>query len=266
MDERRWDRAVVVEHVPRVIEVSSNAVVGLTVIFFDIWFGGPLQALDLWLANWTIEQGSAWHGLASILDNIGLRGLTAPILVITGFWLRRRTGWWRPLWLVVFSILMLNFVVGSLKLAVGRGRPAGLAPDLFVGDMMWPSGHAANIAMTTALLVYLVRSYGHRPISNKAAGAMIAVPSLVMTTVSVALGYHWFSDLLAGTIVGLSVAGGVAHWDASHRSDGDPLRGGGSSRQSRVSARVGPPAFRPRHYPHTEPDPLRVPRPSTRVS
>jgi membrane-associated phospholipid phosphatase len=185
-------------------------------VFLDISLGGPLLALDTWLARRSIDPSSPLFGPASLIDRIGLRGVTVPLLVVFGLGLRRSTGRWRPLGLATLAVLALNLTVGALKLGVGRGHPSSGDPDLFAGGVMWPSGHAANIAMTTALLMWLLRRYGRWPLSRAVAAAVVVVPTAMMTTVSVALGYHWLSDLVAGALIGLSVAALVRWWDGGH--------------------------------------------------
>ena len=195
----------------------------LVAVFVDLWLGGPLKALDVWLSRWTVPEDSVLRGPFGVLDSIGLRGVTVPILIALVLWLRRQTGRWRPLGVAVVTVLAVNVAIGSMKVLAGRGRPSTQSPDLFTGDVLWPSGHAANIVITGGLIVYLLRAYGHHPIGRWLGMSIVAVPSLLMATVSVALGYHWLSDLLAGAIVGLLVVGGVTSWDASatrrHHSD-----------------------------------------------
>lgn len=230
-------------HLPQLLPVAgSDTLVGMVaaglaiaigVILVDIWIGGPLQSIDLWLAQWKIEKTSILHRPASLVDHIGLRGLTAPILALTGAWLSRRTGQWRPFKATLVSIALLNLVVGTMKIVVGRGSPSDGVPELFVGDMMWPSGHSGNIAMTTALMIYLLRSYGGYSFSRRLAAAIVIIPCSMMAIVSVALGYHWFSDLLAGTLVGLYVALAVARWDLHHQRRAFALGAAGSMKSPR---------------------------------
>jgi membrane-associated phospholipid phosphatase len=198
--------------------VTVALTVGLAAVFFDIWLGGPLKAADLRVARWAISESSPLFGPAHVLDRIGLRGLTVTILLLFAYALGRRLGTWRPLGLIVVAVFLVNLIVGVLKIVVGRGRPALWAPDPFVGDVMWPSGHAANIVLTTALLFYLFRVYGQRPISLRREVLAVSVPSVVMTVVSAGLRYHWLSDLVAGSIVGLLVVVVVTRWDQGRRS------------------------------------------------
>lgn len=191
----------------------------LVAVFIDLWLGGPLKALDVWLAHWTVAESTGLRGPLGVVDSIGLRGATLPVLMLVVFWLRRRTGRWRPLGVALVTVVVINVAIGSMKVLAGRGRPSMQSPDLFTGDVLWPSGHAANVVITSGLIVYLVRHYGQCPIGRRAGWLIVAVPSAAMTAVSVALGYHWLTDLVAGVIVGQLVVVGVTSWDARSAHD-----------------------------------------------
>ncbi len=189
-------------------------VVALVTIFVDLWWGGPLKAIDIVLSGWAVDSSTTLLHLAlRALDTIGRRALTTPFLLVWVLWLRWRTGRWRPLALAAVAVVAVNVTVGTMKVAVGRGSPSAAAPELFVGGVMWPSGHAANVAVTATMLIYLLRRYGHQHINWAAGAVAVAAPSAVMATVSVSLGFHWLSDLLAGSIVGYLVAIAVIRLD-----------------------------------------------------
>ncbi|MGF1596125.1 MAG: hypothetical protein ACFCVK_04220 [Acidimicrobiales bacterium] len=130
-------------------------------MLLDLASRGPVLIVDVWFSRFTLIKGSAWWQVASVADYIGLRALTAPCLALLALGLSWRVRSWRPLWCAGWAILLVNLVVGVMKLAVGRGHPVdGVPDDLFAGGIMWPSGHAANIAMTTTLAIHLLRVYG----------------------------------------------------------------------------------------------------------
>jgi membrane-associated phospholipid phosphatase len=189
----------------------------LAVIFVDLWWGGPLSRIDVRLAAYAIGRDSTLRTLLLIPDGFGLRAVTAPLLVLTASALGWRARSWRPTTLSLIAIVALNVTVGIMKIAVGRGKPIDHAPDLFVGGMMWPSGHASNIAMTAAVGLYLVRRYSGWQLSVKAEALIFVVPTAVMCITSLVCGYHWLSDLIAGVIVGLLVAIGVTVVDDQTR-------------------------------------------------
>lgn len=201
------------------VTVPLAMVLTLIVILLGLVLG-PLKALDIEVRRWAVSPSSAWRGPLIVPDTIGRRFLTAPLLVAFAGVLAWRSGRWRPLTLAGAAILALNVFVGLIKIAVGRGSSILENPNLFVGGMMWPSGHASNIAMTMALALYLLRRYEGWDPSPRTMAAFVAAPSLIMCSASVALGFHWLSDLVAGLIAGLLVAYGVIF-----AVDGAPLWG-----------------------------------------
>ena len=99
------------------------------------------------------------------------------------------------------SVIYANLVVSALKLMVGRDRPLEeTGPGQykpFGGGRSMPSGHAATVfAFTTPWLVYY---------PGLVSGAMFALGAGTAIA-RMADQYHWFSDVVAGALVG-SVTG-----------------------------------------------------------
>jgi membrane-associated phospholipid phosphatase len=200
--------------VPKRYAVARALVVVQVLIFFDLLWGGPLKRIDVWLAGMAISRNSPLRTPLLIPDGIGLRAVTAPLLVVVASYLGWRLRSWRPTVLTGGAVLALNLTVAVIKITTGRGQPIGENPDLFIGGMMWPSGHASNIAMTMTLGLYLVRRYGGWHLAPRTKVLAFSLPTTIMCTTSVICGYHWVSDLIAGVIVGVLVAMAVAELDA----------------------------------------------------
>ena len=95
------------------------------------------------------------------------------------------------------SIFLANLFTNGLKLVIGRSRPsAGIGPDSvrpFSGARSFPSGHATTVfAFTTPWLLYYP-GIASRSLFVLGVGTAVA---------RMADGYHWFSDVLAGSLVG----------------------------------------------------------------
>lgn len=189
----------------------------LAIIFIDLWLGGPLRRLDVAVANRAIPLDSPWRGPLLIPDGVGLRAITAPALVVISGGLGWRIRSWRPVVLALSAILLVNLTVGFMKLGFGRGLPRDHNPDLFIGGVMWPSGHAANISMTMAMLIFLFSRYRGIILSPRAKALAIGIPTSIMCSASIICAYHWLSDLIAGVAVGLLVALTVSGLDDRHR-------------------------------------------------
>lgn len=206
---QRWSRQRLAVMVPSVM------VAILVVMFLDLWRGGPLFALDLKVRSWAIAPRSPYRHVLLIPDSVGLRALTAPVLGVVAAGLSWRIRRWRPLMLAALAVFFVNFVVGVIKLSVGRGSSILNNPNLFVGGMLWPSGHAANITMTMAMLLYLLRTYGGFQFGRRTIVAAMTIPTAVLCAASLTLGFHWLSDLMAGIVVGPLVALGVTRFDGA---------------------------------------------------
>lgn len=184
-------------------------------VLLDLLLGGPLTTvLDVRVHAW---MGALPHTgpdlvAAHVLDHTGQRWLVTPVVVAAALWACRRRGSWSSLWMVLGTIFAMNVVIAVAKFSLARGLAISGDPQLFVpGGQAFPSGHAANAASAAALVVVLVaRARGTR-IRRSTALVGVAVPSAVMTVVSLYLGFHWLSDLVAGTLLGvLVVRAGVA--------------------------------------------------------
>jgi membrane-associated phospholipid phosphatase len=214
----------------------------LAILLLDLLWSGPLVSVDARIMTWSISRYSRWRPLLHIPDGIGLRAVTAPILVLAALLLSCWARTWRPLLLALGAIATLNAVVAVMKLVLARGMPASGNPEIFAGGMAWPSGHASNVAMTMAMLVYLAGRYGGWHLSPRNRLLVLTGPTGVMCAASVVLGYHWLSDLVAGVAIGLLVALAIRGLDDGPRRDGG--RSSPAETQARARQAAGSPAQR----------------------
>ena len=174
---------------------------GLVFTGFTLLVMGRLMALDQYFN--LAPPPSGWVPVLHLLDRVGQRAIGLPILAVVVWVCCRKERSWRPAVLAVGAVLLLNLVVGILKLALGRGQPAPADPSFFIGGMAYPSGHTANIVLVYGLAVYLLGRY-YRVSRGEYAVLWSAVAglSVMMVVVSLSLNWHWFADLIAGLIVG----------------------------------------------------------------
>ncbi|MGQ7296250.1 phosphatase PAP2 family protein [Quadrisphaera sp. KR29] len=189
--------------------------VALLGVLVDLLLGGPLTTVvDVRVHAWMAALPHTGPDLvaAHVLDHTGQRWLVTPVVVAAALWACRRRGSWSSLWLVLGTIFAMNVVIAVAKFTLARGLAVSGDPSLFVpGGQAFPSGHGANAASAAALVVLLVARARSTRIRRSTALVAVLVPSTVMTVVSLYLGFHWFSDLLAGALLGvLVVRAGVA--------------------------------------------------------
>ena len=138
------------------------------------------------------------------LDDIGLRGFSATILLIAAVLIALRFRSWRPINLSLLSLLGLNVVVGGLKVAFGREKPRLGHDQMYFSNVgSYPSGHSANAMLTWGLLAYLIYHYTHRAIRGaRALGIIVGVATITVCVVSLYRNTHWLSDLIGGVLIG----------------------------------------------------------------
>ncbi len=177
---------------------------GFLVVTQQVVTNGPLVAYDKEINSQPKPQ---FEGLAGFilrrLDDLGLRSLTATILLIAASIIAYKFKTWRPLNLAMISLLSLNVVVGSFKIVLGRTKPRDGFDLLHAGGMSYPSGHASNAVLSWGILAYLLYRYAKVDrYQGRLASAGVALISLTVCVVSLIRHTHWFTDLLGGLFVG----------------------------------------------------------------
>lgn len=177
---------------------------GFLVVTQQVLTNGPLVSYDKEINSQPKPQ---FEGLAGFilrrLDDLGLRGLTAIVLLITASFIAYKFKTWRPLNLAMISLLLLNLVVGTFKVVLGRTKPRDGFDLLHAGGMSYPSGHASNAVLSWGILAYLIYRYAKVDrYQGRLASAGVVLISLTVCVVSLIRHTHWFSDLLGGLFVG----------------------------------------------------------------
>ena len=174
----------------------------LLYVIVDIWVQGPLTQLDIALVDWDGESSiPSLERTAWAYDKVGQRSVLVPILLIVAGVLARRHRTWRPVVLAAMSFLVLNVVVGAMKIIIGRSETETGNPDVLAGGIIFPSGHSSNMVLTGGVIVYLLLRYAKNPPARSVA-ALWAVLTLLTIVTSVYIGSHWLTDLVAGVLVG----------------------------------------------------------------
>lgn len=183
---------------------SGFALAGfLTLVFvaFTLLAMGPLVRYDAYFN--LAPPPKEWVPVLHVLDRVGQRAVTLPILGVVVYCVYRQTRSWRPVVLSAVSVFALNLVVLILKLGLGRASPGTADPSFFAGGMAYPSGHSSNIVLYYGLVAYLLSRYLR--ISRRKQMSLwggVALLAVTMVVTSLTLNWHWFADLVAGLIVG----------------------------------------------------------------
>lgn len=171
-------------------------------------------APQLWWARILTEFGKAAYVLWILAGALLVVLFVLP--ASRGTWRLRLAVWQTRIALMFFSVALANLAGELLKALVGRGRPfVGGKADAFhfaplslsEAYASLPSGHAT----TAAALAVAVAAIWPR------LGGVVVVYVLVILATRLVLVAHHPSDVLAGVIVGVSVALAVRHWFAVRR-------------------------------------------------
>lgn len=186
------------------LQMTGVLVVGFLLILSQVVWGGPLRDLDnsLSVGNWYERHPLALR-VAGYIDHLGLRGVTATILIIIAglIWYLHRQ--WRPIVLAVSALVLLNIVVGALKIMVGRTKPRLGLDVVDAGGMSFPSGHSANAVLTWGLIAYLLVQYSRRAHARSGRLVVIVVSiTVAVCAVSLFRNTHWLTDLIGGVFIG----------------------------------------------------------------
>ncbi len=177
---------------------------GFLVVTQQVITNGPLVNFD---NNINEAKKPHFAGVSGFilrrLDDLGLRGLTATVLIIAAIFIAIKFKSWRPLNLAVLSLLGLNLVVGLSKIILGRTKPRDGLDLLHAGGMSYPSGHASNAVLSWGVLAYLIYRYAHvDKYQGRLASVGVLTISLTVCVVSLIRQTHWFTDLLGGLFIG----------------------------------------------------------------
>lgn len=178
---------------------------GFILVTLDIINQGLLYKFDQFVAD--IERPKL-SGLTNFIvlriDDLGLRWITATILLITAALVSRRFKSWRPLNLSLLSLIFLNLFVGAAKIGIGRCKAReDFDICLFTDGMAYPSGHISNALVTWGLFAYIIFRYTHRaPFEGFKLYWLVGVMTVAVGLVSLLRNTHWFTDLLGGMFLG----------------------------------------------------------------
>ena len=188
----------------RALRWSALLFVGFLAVTQQVLSNGPLVNFDNDVNRTHRPRFDGFSGfLLRRVDDLGLRWLTALVLIIAASYIAYKFKTWRPLNLAVLSLLALNFVVGVFKLFLGRTKPRDGFDLIHAGGMSYPSGHASNAVLSWGILAYLIYRYAHVDrYQGRLASAGVVTISLTVCIVSLIRHTHWFTDLLGGLFVG----------------------------------------------------------------
>jgi membrane-associated phospholipid phosphatase len=219
---------------PEKRRAQKNSALKLTVLFLAIYgvitqqvlANTWIRRLDEWIYNrdFLLITPGKTPTLVMLVDDLGLRSVTALFLIITAVLIGRRFKSWRPLNLSILSLLLLNLTVGASKLLFGRTKPHSGFDLVFTDSgLSYPSGHAANAILTWGIIAYLIFRYSHKePFEGMRLTWFVSIITTGVCLASLYRNTHWFSDLLGGLFIGSALLVLIIAIDRSIKSDRQP--------------------------------------------
>ncbi len=181
--------------------VIVGGLAGIGLLFAMVQTESGFARWDLSFARFGADHAS--EGTTDGLRTVSLLGGTTAVLVIAAVvsvaeYLRLRNR-------AVFAFLLVTtigqFLVSNLiKLLVGRERPDILHLTGFSGSS-FPSGHATAAAATLMAVALLLGRRQSPRVKAVLAGLAAGLAGAVAAS-RVLLGVHWFTDVLAGLLLG----------------------------------------------------------------
>ena len=185
-----------------------------------------IQRLDEWIyeRDFLLITPGKTPTMVMLVDDLGLRSITAIFLMITAIIISRRFKSWRPINLSILSLVLLNLVVGVSKLLFGRSKPSSGFDLVFTDSgLSYPSGHAANAVLTWGIMAYLIFRYSHKePFEGLRLTWFVSIITTGVCLASLYRNTHWFSDLLGGLFIGSALLVLIIAIDRSISSNRQP--------------------------------------------
>ena len=213
---------------------QMNSALKLTILFTFLYALVTQQVLaNTWirrLDEWIYERDfllltpGKTPTMVMLVDDLGLRSITAIFLMITAIIISRRFKSWRPINLSILSLVLLNLVVGLSKLLFGRSKPSSGFDLVFTDSgLSYPSGHAANAVLTWGIMAYLIFRYSHKePFEGLRLTWFVSIITTGVCLASLYRNTHWFSDLLGGLFIGSALLVLIIAIDRSISSNRQP--------------------------------------------
>ncbi|MFI6643987.1 phosphatase PAP2 family protein [Streptomyces sp. NPDC050504] len=170
----------------------------------------PLMRLDRAIADglhgWAVDSPGLTRANRVLSDWVWdpwtMRALTAVAVL----WLLRAGERSLALWIAVTSVAG-TLVQQGMKAAVGRERPEWPDPVDSAHYAAFPSGHAMTAAVTSGLLLWLLARAAPSRTAWRCALAAATVSVVGVGLTRLYLGVHWFTDVLAGWLLGAAAVG-----------------------------------------------------------
>lgn len=204
---------------PRRVRLVVAALIGFAVVtvfgLVVVQDRSPLDAFDRWgrqAEDWADNHAALVTVLRLVEVSFATVGMIVwTTLVVLAVLSQRR---FRAAAFAIAVMIATSLTTTAIKLALGRGRPEWQDATDLLASKSFPSGHASSSAALAGILIFLAWSFLRRPAARWTV-TVVAVGMWVAVCLDrVLLGRHYPSDVVAGSVLGLSmVLLGIAVFD-----------------------------------------------------
>jgi membrane-associated phospholipid phosphatase len=184
-----------------------TTLVGFVLVTLLVLHSGGSDALDRVASGAALSvRTPGMTAVARIVTGVGSWPVVLAATAVAAGFAWERTGQLRRPATLLAVMLLTASVVYLLKVAVGRPNPvAGLVVRPSSSGYAFPSGHTTDVTVLYVLAALLLSTAELR-VRRAVALAAAAALALLVGLSRVYLGYHWASDVLAGWLLGASIA------------------------------------------------------------
>ncbi len=196
------------------VPIAGVLVLVLAALTAGVLHPGFVRDLDWQLHGWIDAhlQGDIARAASTVASWFGQRGVVVIPLLVAALLAARRHRSARPVLVTLATLGGIAVTVLLFKVGVGRVAPGAGRDGVHAGGLSYPSGHAVNALVCWALLLELLASLGNRPARVLTPRRRLTIATLAALAAGIGmttLDYHWFSDTIAGWLVGVLILGVV---------------------------------------------------------
>jgi membrane-associated phospholipid phosphatase len=173
---------------------------GVALITWVLAAGG-LLGFDVAVRNWVDTHRPVPVKLLAETGNyLGQGGYLTMICAVIALLLAWRRHTVRPVLPVAVAFALTVVALQPLKTLTDRPAPHAALPHperFGAGGVSYPSGHLVNALVWYGVLVLLLAPWLSVPVRR----VVRVVPPAVLTVTTVYLGFHWFTDTVAGLLL-----------------------------------------------------------------
>jgi len=175
----------------------------------------PLDAFDRWgrqAEDWADNHAALVSVLRIIEVTFATVGMIAWTTAVVVAVLSRRR--FRAAAFAIAVRIATALTTTAIKLVLGRGRPEWQDATDLLSSKSFPSGHASSSAAWAGILIFFAWSFLRRPVARWAVTVVAVGVWIAVCLDRVLLGRHYPSDVVAGSVLGVSmVLLGIAVFD-----------------------------------------------------